>query len=979
MAVQRRTSSRVSAQRRGRRRPTFIVGIGGSAGGLEALEQFFSGTARDTGLAFVLVTHLDPHHKALLPELIQRTTEMPVRETVDGARVAANTVYVIPPNRDLTIEGDQLRTRPPSSRSGPRTPIDRFFRSLAQEWRSHAIGVVLSGMGSDGAPGLRAIKEAGGLTLVQDPASAAFDSMPLAALDAVAVDAVGSPDQLPTRIAELVGGSRPGPAAKQATEPAPSAGLVRVLDIVHQRTGHDLSLYKRTSIERRLERRLAVHRLTTFDAYADYLDANPEEVELAFRELLIGVTHFFRDEDAFLVLRDRALPHLLAARRPPRSLRAWVAGCSSGEEAYSLAIVIREVLETVGAHDVSVQIYATDIDAGAIGTARAGRYSGNIANHVSPERLARHFVREDDGYRIRKEIRDTLVFAQHDLITDPPFTRMDVLCCRNVLIYLQPELQQELLPRFHYALNSGGLLVLGVSESVASAEKLFTPVDSKAKVFRSLDAGRGGRRRDMPVAPRSGFAGAPPGGDEPTMVEAARRAIVESLAPPTVVINERGDILYSSRRTGRYLEPAVGKANINIFAMARDGLGPHLSLAVRQALGRRRRVTCAGVVVRGDRGQSRVDLHVIPMSEPASLRGLLLVVFEASPPEPTTKAKGASGRAPIDKVSSRTAMGRELTRTRLQLRSVVRDMEASQAQVAATNEELQSANEELQSTNEELTTSKEELQSLNEELLSLNAEFESKNDELATANDDLRNLLNSSRIPTLFLDNELRIKRFTSEATHIANLIPGDVGRLITDITLAIRYDHLKRDVAEVLDTLIFKEVQVTGADGASYTMRIHPYRTMDNRIDGVVITFSDVTALRRAEQALSARAHEGVVTRLLDRWPGMVYVRDLALRRDVYVNELARQWLTASGSEDFESLLHPDDAAANGGSLERLAMLRDGEVITRHVRLRGRGGSYASFRHRESVLARSATGAPTRVLTVIEDAHFLDHDAGTS
>ncbi|MCE9579568.1 MAG: PAS domain-containing protein, partial [Deltaproteobacteria bacterium] len=715
-----------------------------------------------------------------------------------------------------------------------------------------------------------------------------------------------------------------------------------------------------------LERRLGVHRLTTLDAYATYLAANPEEGELLFRELLIGVTHFFRDEDAFAVLAERGLPDLLANRPEPGPLRAWVAGCSTGEEAYSLAIAVHEAITLAKLPHLAIQIYATDIDASAIAVARAGQYEVDIAQNVSPERLARYFTRDDHGYRICKEIRDTVVFAEHDLIADPPFTRLDLLFCRNVLIYLQPLLQQRLLPQFHYALRPGGILVLGSSESVTAASQLFTPMDPRAKVFRSLDVARGPLARiDSRLVPRpiAAMSAARLAG-ELTVVEAARRAIVETIAPATVLINERGDILFSSRRTGRYLEPAVGKTNINIFAMARDGLGPHLSVAVRQAIAKRRRIAEAGLVIDGDRGHVTIDLAVVPLDEPVSLRGLLLVVFDEVPAARGAPRAKATRKAPA-------AIERELARTKAHLQMVVREMEASQAQVEATNDQLQSANEELQSTNEEVTTSKEELQSLNEELLTVNSELEAANHELATANDDLRNLLNSTKIPTLFLDGGLRIKRFTNEASRIANLLPSDVGRVLTDITLKVDYRALVADVREVLDTLVFKEVQAVGADGARYMIRIHPYRTMNNVIDGVVITFSDVTALRRAEDALAARAHDDVIARLLDRWPGMVSVRDLALERDVYLNDRARAWLRAASGETavlppFESLLHADDRG--NGWRERLAALGDGEVIARRIHVRGPDGAYHGFRDRESVLARSAAGAPTRVLAVIEE-----------
>jgi len=616
---------------------------------------------------------------------------------------------------------------------------------------------------------------------------------------------------------------------------------------------------------------------------------------------------------------------------------------------------------------VHVQVYATDLDGTAIAHARAGRYPHDIEAHVSPERLARHFTRDDRGYQARAELRDMVVFAKHDLIADPPFTRLDVLCCRNVLIYLQPALQQRLFPQFHYALGPGGLLVLGASEAVPfSSADLFEPVDGSAKVFRRLDVARVAGPPFALAAARSGAAPvaieherAPQG-----LVEAARHAIVDAVAPPVVLINARGDVLYVSQRTGRYLEPAVGKTNINIFAMAREGLGAHLSLGVRQALARRRRVTLAGVEVRGDRARYLVDLTVVPLDTPVVLHGLLLVVFDEPPPGKLAGKAARRGRA-----SGAASAERELVRVKQHLHTVAREMEASQAQVEAANEALQCANEELQSTNEEVTTSKEELQAMNEELLTLNAELEAKNAELGTANDDLRNLLNSTKIPTLFLDGALRLKRFTSEATRIANVQPGDVGRPITDLTLKIDYHDLARDVAEVLETLVVKEVAVARVDSASYTMRIHPYRTTQNALDGVVVTFFDTTELRRAEAVIAARAQDSVVAGLLDRWPGLVCVRDLVTARDVYLNDLARERLRTAGAAHarFESLLHPDDAAQSVQWEDRLARLPDGEVLTRQIRLRGHGGDYERFRDRESVLARAPTGAPLRVLAIIE------------
>jgi two-component system CheB/CheR fusion protein len=929
-----------------RRRPEWVVGIGGSAGSLDGIEQFIAAAGLKMGVAFVIVTHLEPGHKTLLAEFVQRTTAMPVRDVHDGMKLAADTVFVIAPDRVLELERDVLRLRP-IPRSQPHMVIDTFFQSLAHARHGRAIGVILSGTGEDGARGLAEIHDCGGTAMVQTPQTAAFDSMPRAALAAVPGAVVAPPDELPAQVAVLCGetGLVGGPS------------LARVLEAMRRRCGHDLSRYKPSTIVRRVERRVAALRLASFDAYADHVDANPGEMDLLFRELLIGVTQFFRDPDTWAVLHDVVLPVTIAAKRAPTTFRAWIAGCSTGEEAYSLAIVAHEALQAAGVTRVDVMVFATDIDESAIAIARAGLYPHRIAEFVTPERLRQFFSEEESGFRVRKQLRDSVVFAQQDLITDPPFTRLDVVSCRNVLIYMQAPLQREVLDRFHYALEPGGTLVLGTSET--APPQLFGRVDARANVFRKLGATR---TRLVP----SPVHGTP--GSKPSVVEAAARMIVDTVAPLTVVINEHGDILYCSRRTGRYLEPAVGGANLNVFAMAREGLGPHLAFAVRQARSRRRRVHVDAIAIRGERGRTVVDLTVIPMNQPASLRGLLFVIFAETP----TSAK--RGKAAKSSRKLPTTIGHELARTRQQLQTVVREMEATQAHGEATSEELQSANEELQSANEELTTSKEELQSLNEELMTLNVELEAKNDELATANDDLRNLLDSTRVPTLFLDNRLRIKRFTSEATRVVNLIAGDVGRAITDITMKVDYEGIAQDVAEVLETLVFKEVQLNAADGTSYTMRIHPYRTMSNAIDGVVITFSDVTALRRAESALAARVHDTVIARLLDRWPGMVYVHDLVLGRDTYLNARARERLQNAGpGTSFESLVHAADTAEPARWLERIEQLRDDDVLTRRVRLRSRDGTYEMFHARVSVLARSAAGAPTRLLAVVEPMPLAD------
>ena len=611
---------------------------------------------------------------------------------------------------------------------------------------------------------------------------------------------------------------------RKALDPT-SPTLERVLAILARHTGHDLSQYKPSTIERRIERRLAIHRLTTISAYADLLERTPEEGALLLRELLIGVTQFFRDEDMFALLRDRTLPAHFLGHAAPHVVRCWVAGCSTGEEAYSLAIVLHEVLAQIPDHP-GFQIYATDLDEASILSARSGFYPAAIAKQMSSARLARYFTREDGSYRVRTEIRERIVFAQHDLIADPPFTRIDLVFCRNVMIYLQPVLQQQLMWRFHYALAAGGLLVVGGSET--APPNMFSPLTPTSKVFRRIEVPPGSARRMLHVAGIRATAAALPPETELTVVEAARRAILETIAPPTLLVNERGDVLYTTQRTSRYLELAVGKTNINVHAMARGGLGAHLSIAIRQAISKRRRVTTLGVVVRAERGSHAVDITVVPLDAPNSLRGLLLVSLSDSPEK---RARGG-------KASPRSALARELAQTKLQLEAAVRDMEASHAMLEATNEELQSANEELQSVNEEVTTSKEELQSMNEELVVLNGQMLANNSKLSTENDDLSQLLDSMRIPTLFLDAALRIMRFSSDATRIANLRASDMGRAITDITLKVEGANLARDVKTVLETLTSTERIVTGPKRSRFVMRIHPRLSATKRVEGVVITF---------------------------------------------------------------------------------------------------------------------------------------------
>ena len=819
------------------------------------MSQFLTNIPAQCGMAFVVIQHLDPTLKGMLPELLRRSTKMKVLQAKDGVLVRRDCVYVIPPNKDLSILRGRLHLLHPVAPRGLRLPIDFFLRSLADDQHNMAVGVILSGMGSDGTLGLRAIKENAGFVMVQDPSSAKFGAMPSSAIEAGLADFVAPAEELPRRLLEY---SRHLPLSGKTDpvlEKEVMGSLDKVIILLRANTGHDFSLYRRSTLYRRVERRMAVHQFGRISSYVRYLQENPQEAEILFKEMLIGVTSFFRDRSSWDQLCKKALPALLSGRPAGTVLRAWVAGCSTGEEAYSLAMLFREQSGRVGsAKGISLQIYATDLDREAIDKARQGYYPENIAADVPEARLGRFFVKEDGGYRVNKEIRSMVVFAPQNLIMDPPFTRLDIFCCRNLLIYLTPELQKKLIPLFHYILNPRGLLFLGSSESIGRFSNMFTPVAAKERIFKRSDSLL---RDEQPVYPtvfapasrtgdRAGVESARPAANLQTVADQMLRA---RYAPPAVLVNEQGDIVYISGRTGRYLEPAAGKANWNIIAMAREGLRYDLTFALQKA-----NRTSAAVVIRGiglGHGDSgRVDVSVQALQEPKELVGLLLVVFSDAAPAAELKAS-ANTKKPTKTSTRHGVLERELRHARNEAKMNREEMQTSQEELKSSNEELQSTNEELQSTNEELTTSKEEMQSLNEELQTVNAELQSKLDELSSSNNDMKNLLNSTDIATIFLDNEMHVRRFTLQAKTIFKLLPGDVGRPITDLASSLVYPDLEADVREVLRTLTASEKSVTTTKAEWFTARIMPYRTLDNKIDGVVITFSDITASKKLEADL--------------------------------------------------------------------------------------------------------------------------------
>ena len=859
----------------------YIVGMGASAGGLEAFEKFFRNTPEDSGMAFVLVSHLDPGHISILAELLQKCSKMQVIQVQDGMKVQPNSVYVIPPNRDMAILHGTLQLIEPNVPRGLRLPIDYFLRSLAEDQGERAIGIILSGAGTDGTLGLRAIKGEMGMAMVQDPNSAKYNSMPSSAIETGLMDYILPPEEMPKQLIRYVKHVTLGAIPKiTPIEGKIPDTLQKIFILLRTHTGHDFSLYKKNTIFRRIERRMNVHQIDKATKYVRYLQENPDEVKRLFKELLIGVTNFFRDPEAFEALRQKVLPQLLKDKPVDYSFRVWVPGCSSGEEAYSIAIILRECMDELK-RNFSVQVFGTDIDHDAIDTARAGIYPGSISSDMNPDRLKRFFTTEDNAYRVKQDLREMLIFAPQDIIKHPPFTKLDLICCRNLLIYLDTELQKKLLPVFHYSLNPDGILLLGPSETIGGYVDLFSVLDKKWKVYKRKEAASFGQEMlEFPTmrlkyeSTEIQVTGEFKKTRETSIPQLVQKILLESYAPPCVIINEKADIMYIHGRTGKYLEPAPGKASLNILEMAREGLRLQLASAIHKAISQGKGVAHEGLPIKDNGGFRIINVTVKPVRAPEYMRGLMMVVFE-DVVSPKQAESGKKSRASKKKVGKGVdEIGWELQYTKENLQTAIEELETSNEELKSTNEELQSANEELRSANEELSTSKEELQSLNEELATVNAELQGKIDEVTKANDDMRNLMESTEIATIFLDKDLCIKWFTAYAKKVINLIQTDVGRPIGDIVPNLKYENLVEDARGVLKSMAEKKTEVQTKDGHWYLMRIMPYRTIDDAIDGVVITFGDIHAQKMATDQEARKYAESIVETL--REPLLVLDRDL-------------------------------------------------------------------------------------------------------
>lgn len=884
-----------------------IVGMGASAGGLEAFVDFFAAMPPDSGLTFVLVQHLDPTHESLLPEILQRHTHMPVAQIQDGIRVEPNSVYVIPPNRDLALLHGTLHLIEPVTVDGVRLSIDFFFRSLAEDQAENTVGIVLSGTGTDGTLGLKAIKEAGGLVIVQEPLSAQYDGMPRSAIGTGLADFVLSPGEMPKQLMAYI---QPGSKQVDWLSPKFAEMFQKIFILLRRQTGYDFSGYKPNTISRRIERRMVVNRIASLPDYIRHLQQNSGEVEVLFRELLIGVTHFFRDQEAFEALEQEVIPRLFENRRPDGPIRIWVCGCSTGEEAYSIAILLREQMDRLK-QEFETQIFATDIDNQAIEAARLGLYPSNMAAHLNPDRLQHYFVKEEDGYRVSSLIRNMVVFASQSLIKDPPFSKMDLISCRNLLIYLGPDLQRKALPLFHYALNQGGFLFLGLSETLGDSNHLFKPINRKWKLFQRVE---GERQSDSTFSFVPQMSALDPHEKsriqkEPSVNvrELAERLLLEFYSPSYAVIDDNSQILYLNNRPGHYFEPQTGTASLDILQMIRTELKIPLATAIHRAMIQKGESIYPNVPIQVDGETKTIRIIVKPIQAATFPSPLWLVMFDdIALPQVTKQVEMEQDMS--GEINPRiAAMEQELQSTKEYLQTTIEQLQAANEDLRSMNEELQSANEELQSANEELVTSREELQSVNEELITVNTAFQNKIEEQSRSNNDLNNLLTSIEIGIVFLDLDLHIQRFNAAATHFISLIKTDVGRPIEHIVSRLEYQRLVEDARDVLDTLIPKTIEVQN-DKRWYRMRIRPYRTVTNAIDGVVITFAEITEQKEVQEQLRK------LTRAVEQSSSLILITDYdgtieyANPRLIEVTGYTAEELTGQNPRILQSGEHPVD-----------------------------------------------------------------------
>lgn len=838
-----------------------VVGLGASAGGLRSLKAFFTSVPETSGMAYLVVVHLAPHQRSMMAELLDNVARIPVATAADGQTIAPDHAYVIPPNQEMTVYQGRIQLMK-VVKPGADFLVNALFRSLAQDVGKWAVGIVLSGTGTDGTQGIREIKAAEGLVLAESDASAEYDGMPRSAAETGLVDMILPPGEMPGRMVSFFGDIKSDGEPARDTPSAEEQGwLNKIFSVLRVHTRHDFSAYKVNTLRRRINRRMGLNQIENLETYLRHLREDPNEIHALFQDLLIGVTHFFREPAAFEKLRTDMLPAQLKEMQEDDTFRAWIPGCSTGEEVYSLAMILHECLDGIRGR-INLQLFGTDIDGGAIEKARQGLYPRGIEADVDAGRLQRFFRREGELYRIRKEIRENVIFSVQNLIGDPPFLHLNLLCCRNLLIYLNAEAQKKILPLFHYALRPDGLLILGASESIGGHANLFDTLSQKDKIYRKKEVPLLLRQRiEFPsglpaIEGENETPPKPAAPSPPDLSRLAREAILDQFSPTAALVDAKGEIQHVQGRAGKYLEPTSGPPSQNILDLAREGLRIELSSALRSARSTREPELRRNIAVKTNGETQVIHLHVRPQSSPKGLDGYFLVAFEdvrSEPAEPMARPADREENGPA-KISE---LERELQVTRESHQSTIEELESSNEELKSTNEEMQSANEELQSINEELESSKEELHSLNEELQTVNAELQSKVEELSAAQDDMRNLLNSIDIATIFLDSRLCLRRFTPQATRIVHLIETDIGRPIQHVVTNLAYDGMISDVAEVLRNLAPRNTEVQTLEGVWYNMCVMPYRTMDNRIDGAVIAFTRIDEQKKTQQRLEETIRE--------------------------------------------------------------------------------------------------------------------------
>jgi two-component system, chemotaxis family, CheB/CheR fusion protein len=895
-------------------RKNFCIGIGASAGGLEALEQFFKNMPADSGLSFVVVQHLSPDYKSLMVELLSKHTKMKVLRAEDAMKVMPNCIYLIPPRKNLTIFHNKLFLTEQLPQHSINLPIDIFFRSLADDFGDRAIGIILSGTGSDGTLGIRAIKGTGGMAMVQDDNSAKFDGMPKSAIATGLVDYILPADKMPAELLKFIKHPLSLHTEEKSETYSDENMLGKVMAIIRNQVGVDFTYYKPNTIIRRLERRITINQIDSVEDYVSFLERSSKEVNILYKELLIGVTRFFRDTDGFDIIRNQIIPNLFKNKKKEETIRVWCVGCSTGEEAYSLAILLKEYMEEIDQVN-DVKIFSTDLDKESIEFGSMGFYTESIVTDVSAQRLKKYFIKKDKGYQINENIRKMVIFATHNIIKDPPFSKIDLVSCRNMLIYLKPVMQKKVLSLFHFSLSRSGYLFLGSSESLGDLSKCFNTIDSKWKIYSYKEGKAGDSIKEFMIPnirrsrliPQNNNSNEVSGNNE--LSETVFNSIINDFVPPSLIVNDDYEIIHVCKDVNQYVMLPPGKISLNILSLIKPELNTAVSTAIHKAIKEKKEVIYKDYKLKQGEKTQVLDIKVKPISDPGKNRQVIFIVFD----EKKTLLKKAKRK---DEITIEYDINQQINDLELELKYTKENLQATIEELGTSNEELQSTNEELISSNEELQSTNEELQSVNEELYTVNSEYQNKIEELTQLNNDINNLLKNTNIGTVFLDRNFLIRKFTPAVSEAINILDMDIGRPIHHISHNTLYTRFIDDIENVLRTLVPKETEVQGKKDNWFLMRILPYRTLENAIDGVVITFLDITERKRFEENI--KRERELFMRVIENSPNA----KVLINKDgkiTFANKLATEVLKITdkdiqqGVVQFESLKLKATGKLNG------------------------------------------------------------------